>query len=414
LRESTVPSRIVDNVTHALTGAAIAECAVPAGAPARLRAVFMVTGLVAANAPDIDLLYSGITAQPLGYLLHHRGHSHTWPGLALLGVLMWAILFALPQTRMALRGSLTARAVALIAVALVSHLLLDAANSYGTHLFYPFSGRWVYGDAVFVLEPWLWAILGATIALNAGRVWRSLVAVLTVLLIGALAVIGLLPLSALLLVVGAVGSAAWITRTWDRRRRAAVALAAMTGFVLLMAGVSRVAKAEARAAATALNNGAIVDIVADANPGAPWCWAVLTLQRSGDNPNRTLVAHRATLSLLPQVWPAASCASAKLSAQWSLDGAASRAIVWQRRWTIDLEALRTTAANNCRARAWLQFGRVPRVENGVIADLRFENPIGQNFTPMAVDVVSQGCPAYLTAWPWPRRQEIEQSSVFSR
>ena len=40
---------------------------------------------------------------------------------------------------------------------------MDSANSYGTHLLYPFSARWIYGDAVFVLEPWLWLILGAAL-----------------------------------------------------------------------------------------------------------------------------------------------------------------------------------------------------------------------------------------------------------
>ena len=61
----------------------------------------------------------------------------------------------------------------LIGAALLGHLLMDTANGYGTHLFYPFSARWIYGDAVFVLEPWLWVILGATLALNASRFWRD-------------------------------------------------------------------------------------------------------------------------------------------------------------------------------------------------------------------------------------------------
>jgi hypothetical protein len=57
-------------------------------------------------------------------------------------------------------------------------------------------------------------------------------------------------------------------------------------------------------------------------------------------------------------------------------------------------------------RAWLQFGRVPYVANGTIADLRFEHPVGQNFTPMAVETGDRGCPSYVTTWELPRREVL--------
>ena len=181
----------VDNVTHAFVGAAMAECAVPRGASARTRTVFLTAGVVAANAPDVDLLYTGITEAPLGYLLHHRGHSHTLPGLAVARPRAVAGLRLLPWVRAAMRGT-ERRWILLIAAALLGHLLMDTANGYGTHLFYPFSARWIYGDAVFVLEPWLWVILGATLALNASRLWRVLVALLALGPLVALVSVGLL------------------------------------------------------------------------------------------------------------------------------------------------------------------------------------------------------------------------------
>ena len=131
-----------------------------------------------------------------------------------------------------------------------------------------------------------------------------------------------------------------------------------------MFGVSSVAKGEARRAVQGVD-GEVVDIVSDANPGVPWCWSVMVLQRAADRPADALVARRATLSLLPGVWPAASCASARLSAQWTDAGAApSYTIVWHRRWRIDVDELRALYLGNCRVRAWLQFGRVPHVANG--------------------------------------------------
>ena len=395
----------MDNITHAFVGAAMAECAVPRASSPRTRAVFICAGVIAANAPDVDLLYTGITETPLGYLLHHRGHSHTLPGLVALAVVIWSGLRLFPSVKAGVRG-LEWRWILLIAAALLGHVLMDAGNSYGTHLFYPFSARWVYGDAVFVLEPWLWAILGAGLALNAGRMWRALVALLTLLPIAALVYVGLATVGVVLAILATVGAAAFATRAWDRQRRAAMTLVATAAVFLLMFGVSSVAKGEARRAVQGAD-GEVVDIVSDANPGVPWCWSVMVLQRAADRPADALVARRATLSLLPGVWPAASCASARLSAQWTDAGAApSDAIVWHRRWRIDVDELRALYAGNCRVRAWLQFGRVPHVANGRIADVRFEHPIGQNFTPMAVDTGSAACPSYVTDWELPRRDVL--------
>ena len=235
----------MDNVTHAFVGAAIGECVAPTGATARTRALLMGVGIVAANAPDIDLVYSNIIEEPLGYLLHHRGHSHTWPGLAALGLLIWGGLRLFPRTREEARGS-KSRWLLLLAAALASHLVMDTANGYGAHLFYPLSSRWVYGDSVFVLEPWLWAILGATLALNAGRFWRVTIALLTLSLIGTLAYMTLLPTVVAALILVVVTAAAVAVRAWDRKQRAAFVLLGTAAIFLTMAGVSRAAKAEAR------------------------------------------------------------------------------------------------------------------------------------------------------------------------
>jgi inner membrane protein len=396
----------VDNITHAFLGAAMAECALPRHAAAGARTAFMCAGVVAANAPDVDLVYNGIIEQPLGYLLHHRGHSHTLPGLGVLGILIWSGVRLWPRSRIA-TGGMEQRLLLLIAAALLGHLLMDTANSYGTHLWYPFSSGWVYGDAVFVLEPWLWAMLGGTLALNAGRLWRVLIALLTLAPMGALVQVGLLRAGVLAVLVGVVGVAAVSARRWPRHTRAAAALIATAAIVVLMSGLSRAAKEQAHGAIGG-PAGEIVDIVADANPGVPWCWAVMVLQKADDRPD-ALVATRATLSLLPALWPATSCASARLSAGWATEVRSSSAVVWHRRWQIDLGALRALNDRDCRARAWLQFGRIPHVVSGTIMDLRFEHPIGQNFTPMAVGDAggARRCPAYLTNWELPRRDVIE-------
>ncbi len=384
----------------------MAECALPRNASPAARTAFICAGVVAANVPDVDLLYNGIIEQPLGYLLHHRGHSHTLPGLGVLGILIWSGVRLWPRARLSIAG-MERRFVSLIAVALAGHLIMDAANSYGIHLWYPFSSGWVYGDAVFVLEPWLWAMLGAILLSNAGRVsWRLLIAVLTLLPMLALVQVGLLQVGVLAVILGVVGVAAAIARRWPRRTRAAAALIVTAAIVVVMSGLSRAAKAEARRAIA--GPAEVIDVTADANPGVPWCWAVMVLyEAAGDGD--ALTATRATVSLLPGVWPAASCASARLSAGWATEAHSTDAVVWHRHWRIDVGALRAVHEGDCRARAWLQFGRVPYVSNGTIVDLRFEHPIGQNFTPMTLNTAAgtHSCPRYVTKWELPRRDVIE-------
>ena len=41
-----------------------------------------------------------------------------------------------------------------------SHVFLDYLNNYGVRLLNPFDWRWLYGDAVFIVDPWLWITLG--------------------------------------------------------------------------------------------------------------------------------------------------------------------------------------------------------------------------------------------------------------
>jgi inner membrane protein len=51
------------------------------------------------------------------------------------------------------------------------HVFLDFLNNYGVRLLMPFSGRWFYGDALFIIDPWLWIIF--LIAVLLGRNQRT-------------------------------------------------------------------------------------------------------------------------------------------------------------------------------------------------------------------------------------------------
>ncbi len=81
-------------------------------------------GIIAANLPDLDLAYSWITPSPIGYLLHHRGHTHTVVGLLALAIGLVAAYWFFPAVRK-MRLSGRVRFWLLIAIALASHLALD-------------------------------------------------------------------------------------------------------------------------------------------------------------------------------------------------------------------------------------------------------------------------------------------------
>lgn len=395
----------MDNLTHALVGVAMAELAVRSPATRETRRVFMVTGVAAASAPDIDLIYTGLIEAPLGYLLHHRGHSHTLPGLMVLGLLIVLLCRLWPDARRVITAD-RVRFNWLLGTALVSHLLLDAANSYGTHLLYPLTSRWYYGDAVFILEPWVWLPLGVVAALNARRrVLRHVLWGLTAVPPAGLVWFGLLQPPLLLALVLAGCLAVAILRTWTSRVRAAAALAAVLLVFAACGLLSIVAKDRAGEALAALTSHRIVDIVSNPNPAAPWCWAVITLE--ADDEDEILVARRGTVSLLPSLQRAGHCASHQLITG-ARAGSPGQALVWDRDWVIDARGLREIPATDCRAAAWLQFGRVPYIDDGRLVDLRFDNPLGGNFSAIAIGGGRRSdCPSNLTDWVAPRADVLE-------
>ena len=109
----------MDNLTHCLIGLALGEL-VDRALPAHLdpqrgrtrRRVLLATGALASNFPDLDLVLTPLLAPPLGYLLHHRGHTHTLlfalPQIALLLGLMWLLW---PGARRLMQGDLDRKSV---------------------------------------------------------------------------------------------------------------------------------------------------------------------------------------------------------------------------------------------------------------------------------------------------------------
>ena len=148
----------MDNLCHTLVGAAMAE----AGLKRRTR-WGSVALMVAANLPDLDVLVFATDVSPVSF---RRGWTH---GVLAQVLLPWALagVFALVA---GLRARPAGHAgdppfrplwlVTLGYLGVYSHVFLDYLNSYGVRLLAPLDWRWFYGDAVFIVDPWLWSALG--------------------------------------------------------------------------------------------------------------------------------------------------------------------------------------------------------------------------------------------------------------
>ena len=388
----------LDNLTHSLVGATLAELALPAGAPRAMRRTFFIAGIVAANLPDADLVYTAITPAPLGSLLHHRGHTHTVVGLALLGLAMVAVCLV-PPIREIIRP-VRGRLRALIAVALASHLVLDSWNSYGVHPFWPLDSRWFYGDAVFILEPWLWMMLGVAVVLNtASRAGRAFLGMAIVGLVSFGTYLKAFPLVATVsLVAVAVGLGIVLVRR-SPRPRAASALALSVAFVAAMFALREVARDAAVATLEPAARARIIDVVLSPHGANPLCWSVLTLVR--DQPGTSYVMTHGDVAVLAP----SGCGAGRPGA-----------VEWDAPRTQSLVELRALYHADCWVRGWMQFGRAPEIADGAITDVRYGDGARRNFTTMKLRPPAEAarCPANLTAWRPPRADllgdDIERAS----
>lgn len=141
----------MDPLTHALTGATLAWVATGSHVGRRS----LIIGATAALLPDADVLIRS-AADPLLAIEHHRGFTHS-----LLFVPMGGFIAALPFLRRQPRWWMVLAGI----VAYASHALLDAATTYGTRLFWPFSRYRVGLDLISIIDPlFTLIVLAGTIA----------------------------------------------------------------------------------------------------------------------------------------------------------------------------------------------------------------------------------------------------------
>lgn len=162
----------MDNLTHTLVGLTAAKAGLE-----RLSPGATAVCMLAANAPDADIVAA--FGGSWFYLKHHRGITHSIVGTLAIALLIPLLFYAGDRliARLRARPPRVRLRGLVIASLLISatHPLMDWTNNYGLRPLLPWSGRWFYGDLVYIIDPWLWLSLGgASFLLTAKARWRSL------------------------------------------------------------------------------------------------------------------------------------------------------------------------------------------------------------------------------------------------
>jgi inner membrane protein len=410
----------MDNVTHSLAGLLLAEVALqlrPSGAATRatrgIGATAAIASMVAANLPDSDLLYTGIGASHLDYMLQHRGYTHTVIGALLGATLLWGATLLIRHWRA--RSSLARKDVAwllgLLVVSTMSHLVLDWTNSYGVHLFWPFDNRWQYGDAVFIVEPWFWVITIPMLVMattnRAARIALSLLLIAGLVLAWNVSFVG--RGAAIGLTLGAVMSVV-LARALPSRPRIAIALAGWVAVTLVMLASSSVARAAVRQAVHAADPSTrLLDIAITPMPANAVCLTAITVEQSG----ATYRVEKARVSAVPSLRPASGCLTREAPGpMFTVSGRPSTARVqWDVEWSARGEDLASIARESCLALAALRFMRVPMwrastASTVVLGDARFGDASGSGFADVRAPLSSTNCPRAVPPWIPPREDLI--------
>ncbi|WP_198120070.1 metal-dependent hydrolase [Massilia rhizosphaerae] len=411
----------MDNLTHSVVGlgiGALIDRSVPpevapeaeAGAQRKRTRLLLTIACVASNVPDLDLVLTRLLEKPLGYLLHHRGHTHTLlGGLGEIVLLLGLVWLLWPSARHLLRASRRARLAAAGAacVGVLLHIAMDGLNVYGVHPFWPFDTRWYYGDLVFIVEPVFWIAFGIPLAaMVRGRVRRVLLLALLVAVPAAVTVAGVLQWGSLAGLLALAGLLDWIARRQARRPdgargRAALAagLAAALAFVAVQAVAMHAARVSVATAIARLDPGErLLDTALSAYPANPLCWSFVTVATNAVD--GTYHLRRGLLSVAPGVNRVAAC-PAPIAGPAGDGGAAG--LAWQSEERDSLAHLRDLQKNNCHFNAWMRFARAPSIGASTATDARWSPPGHANFS--TIDYAALGpapCPHPVPDWRYPR------------
>jgi inner membrane protein len=398
----------VDNLTHALFGASVAEVYLQKKFKHKVHlppiGIFYFFSIAANNLPDLDLLFGLIDNTSLGYLLNHRGWTHTVVGALLQSFLLGGILWLYLKTFKRDALDFFSDLFILIFIGCQAHMLLDSFNSYGVHPFSPLSNRWHYMDTIFIIEPLLWISLIA-IWIPPWR-WRTLLLIPVAGAYGFGWISGFVSAGSLIFAFLFTMFCLLTLSQLHRFYRGTVGLLLFFTVVLSFWGLQHSARTKIAVELSKEKNYQTLDLVLSSLPTNPLCWFFLAPQISGEN--YRVVAGNISLSGDSQncrTWPQAK----GLQSLADLP-ASSLGELWIRNiWSTSIKDL-SPLLNRCDVAAWLKFVRVPYWQNSILYDLRFAFRNEDNFTTLNLNQSPEPhCPPVPAPWTPPRQDLIDHT-----
>ncbi len=125
------------------------------------------TLVIANNLPDIDVAVFATDTLAMSF---RRGWTHGVLAQATLPILLTGAMMIYDRYRSRPAGQQASGSAAEVVrpgqilllsfIGVYLHVFMDLMNSYGVRLLMPFSERWFYGDALYIVDPWLYLTLG--------------------------------------------------------------------------------------------------------------------------------------------------------------------------------------------------------------------------------------------------------------
>lgn len=148
----------MDNLTHTLAGATLAKAGLDRYTPRALS-----TLMIASNFPDIDVAVFATDTLPMAF---RRGWTHGVLAMAVLPAALAGLVYVIDrasrsQTKANFKGLLL-----LSYLGVLLHVFMDFLNTYGVRLLKPFSDRWFYGDALYIIDPVLYVLFGGALLIG--------------------------------------------------------------------------------------------------------------------------------------------------------------------------------------------------------------------------------------------------------
>jgi inner membrane protein len=177
----------MDNLTHSLVGLSLSKAGLE-----RVSPYATTVCLLSANAADADSV-ALLFGDRWTLIHHHRGITHSIIGTIAIGLLVPLLVALIEQTIAKIRRRApTIRLRGLIIASLIAaatHPMMDWMNNYGVRPLLPWSGRWFYGDLIYIVDPYIWLLLGGTVFLLTRKsrwkmfAWAILTAITTTLIV---------------------------------------------------------------------------------------------------------------------------------------------------------------------------------------------------------------------------------------